>query len=311
MCQSLSRAAMRHVSGRNDADRRKIGLDASCIAGEKLRVFHNRVGTDEEVRQNAGFGAALLAISPKRMSGKKQREFWRWCSRNGQSIECQVQFKDIWKARRQLCIDDLVDGKCVTRLCKTQRDKRTVLPDWVLGKDIDQDVGIDEYQSSPRISFMNSSVVIPPRSNFARARRSRFSNSLSGTFFAGLTMAAPWSNSTVTFVPGFNPAASRTRLGMVTWPLLVTVVVVMKVLPCTLQVILSELASIFNRRPRRGSVPRANRRPDPGCRRGAARAPRWSVARKAVSGSEGPEAWPGAARSVADRSLSRRLPPPW
>src|SRR5262249_24085752 len=98
-------------------------------------------------------------------------------------------------------------------------------PDRIVRSDVDQHIRIDEDHRpsrsgspQPRVILMSSSASMPgfnvPRSAANRLFRG------SGSGFLTRTSPASFSENS-TFEPGRRPRRSRKRLGIVTWPLLV------------------------------------------------------------------------------------------
>src|SRR3979409_1371931 len=105
--------------------------------------------------------------------------------------------------------------------------QRPIRPFGIVDQEIDQDVGIDQRHptSPPRSSAMISSVDMPPRPWWPRGLASLLGCGPVASAFS-ITMLPSAARRNAIWLPGTIPKWSRTGFGIVTWPLLVTVVAI-------------------------------------------------------------------------------------
>src|SRR5258708_4838090 len=123
--------------------------------------------------------------------------------------------------RCQFSIKYRIEGHGTLGLSRLELLLRPRTPFGIRRQDIQQDIGIKDpaHQSSPRVSFISSSVDLPFRKPVASLSQS--SSVLFPPFFFGLRTTLRPSVTNSTAVPGFSPKRFRIRCGMVTCPLLV------------------------------------------------------------------------------------------
>jgi hypothetical protein len=178
--------------------------------------------SNEEVGQNAGARPTLRAVTLKCFARQKESR-----ARHLHKFETDIRknFVYLLNARipdREFGVNDCIDKNRATDGGSVQLMQRPRRPFRIVRRNVEENVGIDKrHQLSLRVSAMISSVERPPVA-VPRIRSKRL----------GLTARPPTARkkarpssaiSKSTLLPGVIPRRSRTGLGIVTWPLRVTV----------------------------------------------------------------------------------------
>src|SRR2546423_5570667 len=180
------------------------------------------MGANEEIRQYAARDATCVAVLNGRLARKEQRHSWYWCDSDAGVRQGNFEILDQWKANRCFCKNDIVDQQWPLEGRVLELRKRPLPPARSLRKNVQQDVGVHQrhWLESPRVIAMISSVDGPgPAIPTSLAKR--LGRLVPSAFSITMLPSAARRNST--WLPGAIPRGSRTGLGMVTWPLLVTV----------------------------------------------------------------------------------------
>lgn len=98
------------------------------------------------------------AILREGLSGKKER---RPRKRRAPPRRWRSEFFDAVIAHRKFGINDIVDQRRGGESGRFELLNRPVSPGSIIGHEIEQDIRVDERQTSPRVSAMIASVVSP------------------------------------------------------------------------------------------------------------------------------------------------------
>ena len=207
---------------RDERHSRKVGSIAPRITRQKRKLFDRRMSANEKIRQHAAAGATCVAVLNGSLAREEQRHpRYRY---NGDASIRQSFFEilDLWKADRRFCKDDVIDQEWTLESGVFQLRKRPLPPARSLRENVQQDVRIHQRHG-----------LIPARDghDFVRGRTRAGDTEQLGKA-AGLPRpigffdhdAAVGARRNSTWLPGVIPRCSRTGFGIVTWPLLVTVV---------------------------------------------------------------------------------------
>jgi len=205
---------------RDKINGRKICSITARVAGEQWHSRDGGVCADEEIGQYAAACAAVRAISLKYFAGEEKSGPWNFREPEPCLVYYSVNLLDSGIADREFSIDHRVNKKRAPRCGGIKVRVGPFRPSVVVRRDVEQDVRIDERYRSPRVKAMIWSVVrrvvaVP----FMRRNRLGVA-ARAPTLCKKARPSSPTSKST--FVPLLMPSRSRTRFGMVTWPLLVT-----------------------------------------------------------------------------------------
>src|SRR6202044_1101984 len=139
----------------------KIRAIASRVAREQGCARDARVRSDKEVRQRRGprsTGAPIQSESLRRAEGGG---FGYFSQPQIERLDLRVTVRLRFKSNRKLRVNDRVDQQRTASMGGHDRMTRPIRPCAIAGRDVDQDIRVDEDQSSPRVMRMTSSVERP------------------------------------------------------------------------------------------------------------------------------------------------------
>src|SRR5262245_32275322 len=180
------------------------------------------VGTDVEVRQRRGTRAALSPVGEERLACEECRLVGQGLAAEDVGGDRFVELLDGGEADRDLGVDDRVDDERAVVDGVRQSVRGPLVPGWVLGGDIEQDVAVDEGRAHGwRVRARISSVVMRETARPRRRWITRSPRDAPG-FVARTILTVSPSMTNSTSVSGRNPNCSRMSAGIVTCPFEVT-----------------------------------------------------------------------------------------
>src|SRR5271167_1034013 len=139
----------------------KIRAIAPRVAREQGCGGHAGVRSDEEVRQRGGPHSAGAPIQSESLRGAEGSGFGYFGERQIELLDLRVTIRLRFKPNRKLRVDDRVDQQWAAGMGGDDRMTRPIRPWAIAGRDVDQNIRVDEDQSSPRVMRMTSSVERP------------------------------------------------------------------------------------------------------------------------------------------------------
>src|SRR5271163_3139760 len=198
---------------------RKVSAVAFGVTRQQRNSKHTGVAANQEVGQHVRSHAPGAAIKPEGLHSPKRRGFGQLRIGQVKLREFEVACGLRGESDRELGIDGYVGQQGSTPASRGERFAGPVCPLGAARRDIDEDIGIDERQTSLRVIAMTSSVVNPSNGRLRLMSSSlrRYSSSFA-SLGSMLSMMTPPSARARTFTrsPGRIPAASRTVFGNVT-----------------------------------------------------------------------------------------------
>lgn len=214
-------------SRRQHLERRKVGPEGTGIPRQQGPAFDRSMGPDEEVRQHLRLVAPTAPVLGKGLGSQEQCRPRNLAQLQRQRSHHVVQRLKGRERQGHLGVDHRVDDQGMLGGLRPQLGDRPVGPLRIVLQHVHQDVGVhQQHQSSARSSIINASV------RQGTSARPRTASKRSGAGrrepFAGLgrtrtTSPAAFTENSIA-APGSSCSSSRMRLGMVTCPLLVSVV---------------------------------------------------------------------------------------
>lgn len=140
---------------------RKIRAIASRIAREQGCGGHAGVRSDKEVGQRGGPDPAGAPIQSESLRRAEGGGFGYFGQRQIELLDLCVTVRLRFKPDRKFRVDDRVDQQWAAGVGGDDRVTRPIRPCAIAGRDVDQNIRVDEDQSSPRVMRMTSSVEKP------------------------------------------------------------------------------------------------------------------------------------------------------
>ena len=129
---------------RDQLDGREIGAVARGIARDQGHACDRRMGADEEVRQDAGFGAAATTVSTEYLGCEKKSRPRYFGHHEADRVDCRIQLVDSCESWCGFGINDGVNRQAITRRCGVELLLRPIDPTWIVGDHVQQNAGINE-----------------------------------------------------------------------------------------------------------------------------------------------------------------------
>ena len=133
---------------RHQHNRGEVILIASRVPREDAAAQHGGVGTDEEISQHIGAGAAAAPVLEEGTAGEEERRAREFEQGKAHAFYRVIERLHRLEGQRQLGINDGVDAQLVDLRLRTKLAHRPVGPGGVVVEHVDQDIGINQQHGA-------------------------------------------------------------------------------------------------------------------------------------------------------------------